>query len=49
MANLDACSISLGFDAELVESQDGETDFVAAHLTLNGKEFETLIIPVEPE
>jgi len=47
MADLDPCSVTVGFDLELVESKNGKTDFVAATLKVNDEEQETLIIPVE--
>ena len=44
-----ACSVTMTVNSELVESQDGKTDFIAVTLSINDKEQEMLILPVEEE
>ena len=49
MPDLESCSVTFTANLELVESEDGDTDFVVATLSLDGEEQETLILPVENE
>jgi hypothetical protein len=48
MPDLESCSVTFKAELELVESPDGEADFVVATLSIDGEEQETLILPVEP-
>ena len=47
MPDLSACSVSVAFNLELVESESEDANFVAATLSINDDEQEVLIIPVE--
>ena len=43
------CFLTLTTDFELVESEDGKSDFVAVRILADGEELETVIMPVEEE